>query len=62
MPIAMTKEEINKIEVGKILKVEADAYYIIDTLGERLYEGCNQAYILKFDSSTVINKLKNVDK
>ncbi|XP_054801960.1 uncharacterized protein LOC129305840 [Prosopis cineraria] len=43
-----------------ILKVEADAYYIIDTLGERLYEGCNQAYILKFDDSTVINKMKNV--
>ncbi|KAI4348861.1 hypothetical protein L6164_009530 [Bauhinia variegata] len=43
-----------------ILKVEADAYYIIDTLGERLYEGCNQAYILKFDSSTVINKMPNV--
>ncbi|KAI4300532.1 hypothetical protein L6164_033901 [Bauhinia variegata] len=42
-----------------ILKVEADAYYIIDTLGERLYEGCNQAYILKFDSSTVIHKIPN---
>jgi len=24
MPIAMTKEEIEKIEVGKVLKVEAD--------------------------------------
>ncbi|KAM3338537.1 hypothetical protein P3S68_030623 [Capsicum galapagoense] len=24
-----------------ILKVEKDAYYIIDTLGERLFEGCN---------------------
>jgi len=24
MPIAMTKEEIDKIEVGQILKVEAD--------------------------------------
>ncbi|KAK4272661.1 hypothetical protein QN277_021181 [Acacia crassicarpa] len=43
-----------------ILKVESDAYYIIDTLGERLYEGCNQAYILKFDDSTVINQAKNV--
>lgn len=42
-----------------ILKVEADAYYIIDTLGERLYEGCNQAYILKFDSSTAIYKMNN---
>uniref|UniRef100_A0A7N1A6V8 C2 NT-type domain-containing protein n=1 Tax=Kalanchoe fedtschenkoi TaxID=63787 RepID=A0A7N1A6V8_KALFE len=40
-----------------VLKVEADAYYIIDTLGERLYEGCNQAYILKFDRNTVIHKL-----
>ncbi|KAJ7971695.1 EEIG1/EHBP1 N-terminal domain containing protein [Quillaja saponaria] len=43
-----------------ILKVESDAYYIIDTLGERLYEGCSQAYILKFDSSTVIYKMPNV--
>lgn len=43
-----------------VLKVEPEAYYIIDTLGERLYEGCNQAYILKFDSNTVINKLPKV--
>lgn len=40
-----------------VLRVEADAYYIIDTLGERLYEGCNQAYILKFDSNTTIQRL-----
>ncbi|MED6205910.1 hypothetical protein PIB30_022038 [Stylosanthes scabra] len=40
-----------------VLKVEQDAYYIIDTLGERLYEGCKQAYILKFDASTTIEKL-----
>ncbi|KAL0337095.1 UNVERIFIED_CONTAM: hypothetical protein Scaly_1984600 [Sesamum calycinum] len=40
-----------------ILKVETDAYYIIDTLGERLHEGCNQAYILKFDKNTTIRKL-----
>ncbi|GMH09677.1 hypothetical protein Nepgr_011518 [Nepenthes gracilis] len=40
-----------------ILKVELDAYYIIDTLGERLYEGCNHAYILKFDRNTKICKL-----
>ncbi|GMG99000.1 hypothetical protein Nepgr_000840 [Nepenthes gracilis] len=37
-----------------VLKVEADAYYIIDSLGERLHEGCNQAYILKFDHSSLI--------
>ncbi|XP_045794354.1 uncharacterized protein LOC123889176, partial [Trifolium pratense] len=42
-----------------VLKVESDCYYIIDTLGERLYEGCNQAYILKFDSNTVIHKTQN---
>ncbi|KAJ1266471.1 hypothetical protein BS78_08G153300 [Paspalum vaginatum] len=40
-----------------VLKVDADAYYIIDTLGERLYEGCNQAYILKFDANTMIHKV-----
>lgn len=42
-----------------ILKVESEAYYIIDTLGERLYEGCNQAYILKFDSNTIIHKISS---
>ncbi|RZR78683.1 hypothetical protein BHM03_00004104 [Ensete ventricosum] len=48
-----------------VLMVERHAYYIIDTLGERLYEGCQQAYILKFDDSTAIHKVssgsKNVD-
>ncbi|KAI5080438.1 hypothetical protein GOP47_0003621 [Adiantum capillus-veneris] len=33
-----------------LLKVCKEAYYIIDTLGERLYVGCNQAYVLRFDS------------
>ncbi|KAK9061497.1 hypothetical protein SSX86_018679 [Deinandra increscens subsp. villosa] len=37
-----------------VLKVDSDAYYIIDTLGERLFEGCNQAHILKFDQNTII--------
>ncbi|KAK6912568.1 NT-type C2 domain [Dillenia turbinata] len=37
-----------------VLKAEADAYYIIDSLGERLYEGCNQAYALKFDETTLM--------
>ncbi|XP_010917951.1 uncharacterized protein [Elaeis guineensis] len=40
-----------------ILKVEVDAYYIIDTLGERLHEGCNRSYILKFDDNTSIHKI-----
>ncbi|CAA7016143.1 unnamed protein product [Microthlaspi erraticum] len=39
-----------------VLKVEKEAYFIIDTLGERLYEGCDQAYILRFDDKTVIHK------
>ncbi|GLT88700.1 hypothetical protein SLE2022_067150 [Rubroshorea leprosula] len=40
-----------------VLKVEQDAYYILDTLGERLHEGCNQAYVLKFDKDTTIIRL-----
>jgi hypothetical protein len=35
-----------------VLKVESDCYYIIDTLGERLYEGCDKAYMLRFDGSS----------
>ncbi|KAG2262583.1 hypothetical protein Bca52824_069662 [Brassica carinata] len=41
-----------------VLLVDHDAYYIIDTLGERLYEGCNQAYVLKFDKDAEIERLK----
>ncbi|XWS70435.1 hypothetical protein CRYUN_Cryun03dG0048000 [Craigia yunnanensis] len=37
-----------------VLKVESNAYYIIDSLGERLFEGCNQAYMLKFDDSSLM--------
>ncbi|EES00132.3 hypothetical protein BDA96_03G035800 [Sorghum bicolor] len=35
-----------------VLKVESDCYYIIDTLGERLHEGCDKAYMLRFDGSS----------
>ncbi|XP_078177889.1 uncharacterized protein LOC144572268 [Carex rostrata] len=45
-----------------VLKVERDAYYIVDTLGERLYEGCNQAYILKFDENTIIYQVSVEEK
>ncbi|XP_073032585.1 uncharacterized protein [Primulina eburnea] len=45
-----------------VLKVEKDAYFIFDTLGERLHEGCNQAYILKFDRNTTIYKLPNTEQ
>ncbi|CAI9779819.1 unnamed protein product [Fraxinus pennsylvanica] len=40
-----------------VLKVEAYAYYIIDTLEERLYERCNQVYTLKFDRDMTIYRL-----
>ncbi|XP_078430808.1 structural maintenance of chromosomes flexible hinge domain protein [Wolffia australiana] len=40
-----------------VLKAEEDAYYIIDTLGERLHEGCAQAYILKFDAAATISRV-----
>ncbi|KAM7492972.1 hypothetical protein LguiB_027581 [Lonicera macranthoides] len=45
-----------------VLKAEVDAYYIIDTLGERLYEGCENAYILRFDETTVMYANKEKEK
>ncbi|XP_077237420.1 uncharacterized protein LOC143879121 [Tasmannia lanceolata] len=41
-----------------VLKVESDAIYIIDTLGERLCEGCNQAYILRFNKESTVYRRK----
>ncbi|KAK9691618.1 hypothetical protein RND81_09G208400 [Saponaria officinalis] len=40
-----------------LLRVDWDAFYIIDTLGERLFEGNNQAFVLKFDMDTVIERV-----
>ncbi|KAK4345159.1 hypothetical protein RND71_035335 [Anisodus tanguticus] len=37
-----------------VLKVKANAYYIIDSLGERLFEGCSKAYILRYDDNTMM--------
>lgn len=45
-----------------VLKVDSDAYYIIDTLGERLYEGCTKAYMLKFEDSTEMYRLSENDE
>ncbi|XP_019052433.1 PREDICTED: uncharacterized protein LOC104592457 isoform X2 [Nelumbo nucifera] len=45
-----------------ILKIESNACYIIDTLGERLFEGCSQAYILKFDDASSIYGLPKEDR
>ena len=44
-----------------VLKVEANGCYIIDTLGERLYEGCSQAYILQFDAETSLGPAPPID-
>ncbi|CAA0822761.1 Unknown protein [Striga hermonthica] len=41
-----------------VLKVDSDAYYVIDTLGERLFEGCDRAYVLRFDKSAVMTEIK----
>uniref|UniRef100_J3KX92 C2 NT-type domain-containing protein n=2 Tax=Oryza brachyantha TaxID=4533 RepID=J3KX92_ORYBR len=35
-----------------VLKVEGDCYYVVDTLGERLFEGCDKAYMLRFDATS----------
>lgn len=45
-----------------VLKVEKEAYYIIDTLGERLFEGCNHAYVLKFYKETTVYQLPEEQK
>ncbi|KAK8966086.1 hypothetical protein KSP40_PGU010204 [Platanthera guangdongensis] len=58
--ILCTGESEEKIYIASwndhffVLKVEKEAIYLLDTLGERLTEGCNQAYILKFDSESAI--------
>ncbi|XP_074304402.1 uncharacterized protein LOC141639111 isoform X2 [Silene latifolia] len=39
-----------------LLRVDCDAFYLIDTLGERLFEGNNQAFVLKFDEDTTIER------
>ncbi|XP_028106262.1 uncharacterized protein LOC114305382 [Camellia sinensis] len=41
-------------DLPRIYIVDVNAYYIIDTFGERLFEGCNQAYILRFDDSALM--------
>ncbi|XP_024983729.1 uncharacterized protein LOC112519722 [Cynara cardunculus var. scolymus] len=42
-----------------VLKTDEDGYYIIDTLGERLAEGCKQAYILRFDHGSCLTESRN---
>ncbi|KAJ7548626.1 hypothetical protein O6H91_07G020000 [Diphasiastrum complanatum] len=40
-----------------VLKMEESCCYLIDTLGERLYECCNQAFIVKFDELTYLRHI-----
>lgn len=42
-----------------VLKVESDCYYVIDTLGERLFEGCDKAYMLRFDATSEMRSLSD---
>ncbi|KAG7637405.1 NT-type C2 domain [Arabidopsis thaliana x Arabidopsis arenosa] len=37
-----------------VVKADLDGFCVIDSLGERLFEGCKQAYILKFDDSSLM--------
>lgn len=41
-----------------VVKADLDGYCVIDSLGERLFEGCKQAYILKFDDSSLMYEKK----
>ncbi|XP_019174029.1 PREDICTED: uncharacterized protein LOC109169600 [Ipomoea nil] len=45
-----------------VLKIDRDAYYIIDTLGERLFEGCEKAFVLRFDDSSLMLQKENSDE
>eukprot|EP00897_Mesotaenium_endlicherianum_P007522 jgi/Mesen1/6799/ME000035S06177 len=38
-----------------LLVVEAERCFVIDTLGERLFEGCTQAYMVRFDAATTLH-------
>ncbi|KQK03144.1 uncharacterized protein LOC100834893 [Brachypodium distachyon] len=40
-----------------VLKAENDCYYVVDTLGERLFEGCDKAYMLRFDGSSELHSV-----
>lgn len=42
-----------------VLKAESDCYHVIDTLGERLFEGCDKAYMLRFDASSEMHSLSS---
>lgn len=44
-----------------VLKATPEDVYIIDTLGERLFEGCDRAYILRFDKNSLIQAVPQVD-
>ncbi|KAF7035322.1 hypothetical protein CFC21_046223 [Triticum aestivum] len=44
-----------------VLKAESDCYHVVDTLGERLFEGCDKAYMLRFDATSEMRALPSPD-
>jgi hypothetical protein len=42
-----------------VLKAERDCYYVVDTLGERLFEGCRKAYMLRFDATSEMRSVSS---
>uniref|UniRef100_A0A1J3F7I1 C2 NT-type domain-containing protein n=1 Tax=Noccaea caerulescens TaxID=107243 RepID=A0A1J3F7I1_NOCCA len=45
-----------------VVKADLDGFCVIDSLGERLFEGCKQAYILKFDDSSLMYEKKGEEE
>nr|DAD48361.1 TPA_asm: hypothetical protein HUJ06_018298 [Nelumbo nucifera] len=43
-----------------ILKIESNACHIIDTLGERLFEGCSQAYTTMYLLQSRSQKMRRI--
>lgn len=73
VPFEFVWDEATRVGVGEertyvvgwndhffVLKATPDQVYIIDTLGERLFEGCDRAYILRFDKNSLIRTVPQV--
>jgi hypothetical protein len=45
-----------------VLKIERGACYLIETLGERLHEGCTRAYMLHFDDRDGAGGIKTLSR
>ncbi|KFK32579.1 hypothetical protein AALP_AA6G261600 [Arabis alpina] len=45
-----------------VVKGDVNGYCVIDSLGERLFEGCKQAYVLKFDGLSFMYEKKGEEE